>query len=131
MQGRTLAEVTPPEKLGRSWVLAGGIVPVDFDNLRIIEIGDRSFQEHSTMLTMSVWRHHRRVEPDGEGSRVTDELEMRPRRPLRWIPGFGRGYAFIVARLFAHRHRRLRGWGRRWRRRDRQRRLLRRLRFAR
>lgn len=123
---RAIGDLEPPETLGRSWILAAGLIPIDYDRIRITEIGDRSFQEDSTMLTMTVWRHARSVTAEADGSRVSDRLEMLPRRPLRWIPGFGAGYAWVVARIFAHRHRRLRRWAKRAGRERSQRRFLRR-----
>ena len=110
---RSIGDVEPPEDLGRSWLLAFGLLPIDYDRIGIAEIGERRFQEDSTMLTMSVWRHERVVTPEGGGSRVTDTLEMRARWPLRWVPRFTLAYSLVVGRLFAHRHRRLQRWARR------------------
>lgn len=109
-RGRSIAEIEPPERLGRSWILAGGLVPIDFDEIGIAELEPGRFQEDSRMLTMTIWRHERRVEADPAGARVIDRLEFQPRRPLRWIPGYGALYARIVGLIFSHRHRRLAGW---------------------
>ncbi len=59
------------------------------------------------MLSMSSWQHERTVDPAGAGCQVSDRLSFELRRPLGWVPGSGRLAAAIVARLFAHRHRRL------------------------
>ncbi len=59
------------------------------------------------MLTMSSWEHERTVRPVGEGCEVTDRLAFQLRRPLAAVPGSARLARAIVARLFAHRHRRL------------------------
>jgi hypothetical protein len=98
------------ETIGRSWVLLFGLIPVDYDALKLVEREPgRRFQEDSTMLSLSRWRHERIVEPAGEGAcTVTDRLQFTPRRPLRWIPGSSRLAEAIVGFLFRHRHRRLR-----------------------
>jgi ligand-binding SRPBCC domain-containing protein len=90
----------------RSWVLLLGVIPVDYDDLVIVEIDPGAgFLERSRMLTMKVWQHDRRLNPEGQSTRVTDRLTFTPRRlvpkPLaRSVVGF----------LFRHRHRRLGAW---------------------
>ena len=37
--GRTLADVTPGERLGRSWIFVLGFIPFDYDDIGIAEIG--------------------------------------------------------------------------------------------
>jgi ligand-binding SRPBCC domain-containing protein len=90
--------------IGRSWLLLGGILPVDYDHLTLTERGPGlRFQERSTMASLKRWNHERTVVPDGEGRcRVTDRLEFEPR-----VPGTGRIAAAIVRFLFRHRHSRL------------------------
>ena len=63
-------------ELGRSWILLGGLLPVDYDDLKLAELEPgRRFLERSRTLTFSVWQHERIVEPEGEGRcRVTDRL---------------------------------------------------------
>jgi ligand-binding SRPBCC domain-containing protein len=90
----------------RSWVLLLGVIPVDYDDLVVIEIDSGAgFLERSSMLTMRVWQHDRRLNPEGEGTRVTDRLTFTPRT---LVP---HALARVVIRfLFRHRHRRLRAW---------------------
>ena len=108
LRGRTIDDVPVGEPLGRSWILLFGLIPVDYDDLSLAERGPGfRFHERSTMLSMSMWQHERTVEPSGDGCRLTDRLTFELRRPLRFMPGSDRLAAAIVARLFAHRHRRL------------------------
>jgi len=139
MDGATIEDVPTGETLGRSWILLGGLLPVDYDDLRLESIdtplyegsdpsqtdtplckgsdpsqtGFFRFQERSRTASFAVWTHERIVEPAGEGAcMVTDRLgwELKP-LPAR-VPGSGRLAAAIVDFLFRHRHRRLaRHWG--------------------
>jgi hypothetical protein len=89
--------------IGRSWILLGGVLPVDYDHLMLAERDDLRFQERSTMGSLKRWEHERTIDPMGEARcRVTDRLEFEPR-----IPGTGRLATAIVGFLFRHRHRRL------------------------
>ena len=114
LRGKTISEVPLGERLGRSWLLLFGLVPVDYDDLMLAERGPGfRFLERSTMLSMSAWEHERTVKEMGEGCEVTDRLTFQLRRPLAAVPGSARLAGAIVARLFAHRHRRLASyWGR-------------------
>ena len=108
LRGMSIAEAPLGERLGRSWILLFGLLPVDYDDLGLAERGPGfRFLERSTMLSMSSWEHERTVRPAGEGCEVTDRLAFQLRRPLAVVPGSARLAAAIVARLFAHRHRRL------------------------
>jgi ligand-binding SRPBCC domain-containing protein len=100
------------EVLGRSWVKLFGLIPVDYDDLRLVEREPgRRFQEDSQLLSLARWRHERVVERVGEGTcTVTDRLQFRPRRPLAWIPGSNRLVEAIVRAIFNHRHRRLKAY---------------------
>lgn len=99
--------------LGRRWfrsrILLFGVIPVDYDDLTIVELEPgRRFLERSRMLSLRVWQHERTVEPEHSGGcRVTDRLTFEPRRlvprPLARL---------IVRALFRHRHRRLAAWSR-------------------
>ena len=94
---------------GRSWILLGGVLPVDFDDLCLVEVEPpRRFLERSRTLTFAIWEHERVIEPDEDGCRVTDRLgfELRP-LPAR-LPGMAALAAWVVGALFTHRHRRLR-----------------------
>jgi ligand-binding SRPBCC domain-containing protein len=109
LRGKTVDDVEVGVPLGRSWILLFGLIPVDYDDLQLAELGPgHRFLERSQMLSMRVWQHERSVEPAGEGSsRVTDRLGFELRRPLAWAPGSSRLARAIVAALFRHRHRRL------------------------
>jgi hypothetical protein len=108
LEGATIDALRPGEPAGRSWLLLGGVIPVDYDDLCLAEVEPRRFLERSRMLTMDPWEHERSVEPAGEGGcRLTDRLRFTPRGPLRPIPGVERLATAIVGALFGHRHRRL------------------------
>jgi hypothetical protein len=102
---RSLFQAPVGRPLFRSWLLLGGVVPVDFDHLAFESVDPQSgFVESSTMLTMATWRHERRVTAhEPRGSHIVDRLAFAPR-----VPGSGRALASIVKRLFLHRHARLR-----------------------
>jgi hypothetical protein len=108
-EGMTIADAPLGERIGRSWIRLFGVVPVEYDDLCLVELEPgRRFLERSSMATLSVWQHERIVEPiDERTSRVTDRLGFELRRPLALIPGSARLVAAIVAALFGHRHRRL------------------------
>jgi hypothetical protein len=108
LRGKTIEDVEVGVPLGRSWILLGGLIPVDFDDLRLVELEPgRRFLERSRTSAFSVWQHERVVEPEGEGSRVTDRLGFEVRPALAWMPGLSQLSRAIVAALFRHRHRRL------------------------
>jgi ligand-binding SRPBCC domain-containing protein len=89
------------ERLFRSWILLLGVLPVDYDDLTIVEVEPgRRFLERSPMLSMRSWEHERIVEPDGDGCTLTDRLTFAPRVPVPAAP--------LIRALFRHRHRRLR-----------------------
>ena len=103
--GRRIDDARPGQRLFRSWLLLFGLVPVDYDDLGIAEIGPgHRFLERSQMLSAARWEHERVVEEDGaDGSRVTDRLRFVP----RWRP-LGPVLRWFVPIVFTHRHRRLR-----------------------
>jgi hypothetical protein len=103
-----LDAVEPGTRLGRSVLLLGGLLPVDYDDIGIAEIepGHR-FLERSTMLSMRSWQHERVVEDVEVGCRVTDVLTFEPRLPLALVPGALDLLERVVGLLFTHRHRRL------------------------
>lgn len=109
LHGKTIDEVAVGEPLGRSWLLLGRVLPVDYDDLRLVELEPgRRFLERSRTLTFDPWQHERIVEEAGEGRcRVTDRLAFELKPWLRRVPGSARLARAIVAFLFRHRHRRL------------------------
>jgi hypothetical protein len=90
--------------LGRSWVLLGGVLPVDYDELFIaaFEPG-RGFSERSSLGSARAWHHDRTLSPLEGGCRVEDRIAFEPR-----IPGLGGLLAFTFEAIFRWRHRRLR-----------------------
>ena len=92
-------------RIGRSWVLLFGVLPVDYDDVTLVRLDEgRGFLERSTMLTQRVWQHERCLEDEpGGGCRITDVIEFEPR-----LPGIGALQRPIFRLFFANRHRRLR-----------------------
>jgi hypothetical protein len=84
LRGMTIEDAPIGEVAGRSWLLMLGFIPVEYDDLRLVEFEPgRRFLERSTMLTLRLWQHERIIEPDGDGgSRVTDRLGFELRAPL-------------------------------------------------
>jgi len=108
LRGATIDTVEVGVELGRSWILLGGLLPVDYDDLKLVELEPgRRFLERSRTLAFGVWQHERTVEPAGDGCRVTDRLSFELKRGVRWIPGAAALARSIVRSLFRHRHRRL------------------------
>jgi len=98
------AAATPGERICRSWLLLGGVVPVEFDDIVIVEIEPgRRFLERSTLLTQKLWEHERTIEPTSPGCRVTDRVRFVPR-----LPGLGWFFAGVFRAVFRWRHRNLR-----------------------
>jgi hypothetical protein len=109
LRGKTIDDVEVGVELGRSWILLGGLLPVDYDDLQLAELEPgRRFLERSRTIAFSVWQHERVVEPENETScRVTDRLGFELKAPLARLPGAARIATAIVGFLFRHRHRRL------------------------
>jgi hypothetical protein len=105
-KGLRLDDLPLGEAVGRSWVLLGGVLPVDFDDISLVERGPgMRFLERSPMGSMRFWEHERTVTGRGAGEcDVRDRLTFEPRVPV------GRLARAIVERIFAHRHRRLADW---------------------
>jgi ligand-binding SRPBCC domain-containing protein len=100
----TPADVVPGERLFRSWVLLFGILPVDYDDLTLLEVRPGvGFHESSSMLSQRRWEHERVLEDVAGGCRVTDRITFEPR--VRWLAPM---YRVILPAMFRHRHRRLR-----------------------
>ena len=105
--GDGLDDLPLGEAVGRSWVLLGGVLPVDFDDITLVERGPgMRFLERSPMGSMRFWEHERTVVARGPGeSEVRDRLTFEPR-----LPGAGRAARWLIERIFAHRQRRLMEW---------------------
>lgn len=110
-----------PAHLGRSWLLLGRVLPVDYDDLTVDAVwtdpDGGGFRERSRTSILDPWHHDRQVAPidpamPGHGCEVTDRLTFAMRGALGSIPGAEAVAARIVGLLFTHRHRRLaRRWG--------------------
>ena len=95
--------------LGRSWILAGGVIPIDYDDIHLeaVEPG-RGFRERSRLGSCSAWHHDRTLHAlPGGGTRIVDEVAFAPR-----VGAVGGLLAFVFEAAFRWRHRRLRRiWG--------------------
>jgi ligand-binding SRPBCC domain-containing protein len=100
-----ITNVEAPRRLGRSWILLGGLLPIDWDDIHLERLGPGfSFSERSTMLSQRAWDHDRVVEPLDEGACVvTDRIHFVPR-----IPGLAPLLRPVLRMTFRHRHRKLR-----------------------
>ncbi len=97
--------VAPGRRVFRSWILALGVFPVDYDDLTFVEFEEpRRFLERSPMGTQRLWEHERIVEPYGDGCVVRDRVRFEPRCRL-----LGRLQLPLFRLVFANRHRRLAG----------------------
>ena len=87
----------------RSWIMLFGLIPIDYDHLRIVSIETgRGFHEDSTMLSQRRWVHRRDLEAVAGGTRVRDRIEFEPR-----LPFLGPPLRVVFQAVFRHRHRRL------------------------
>lgn len=104
--GRSLDQVPVGEPLGRAWLWLFGVLPCEYDDLKLVEVTPgRGFREQSQMFALSSWGHERTLTPLAGGRTVvSDRLTFEPRRVLRPVaPVIER----LVHALFNHRHRRL------------------------
>jgi hypothetical protein len=94
----------PGERLFRSWLLAAGVVPIEYDDVVLEEVEPgRRFLERSALLTQRVWEHERIIELASQGCRVTDRIRFVPRCPR--LAAF---YSSVFKAVFRWRHRKLR-----------------------
>lgn len=94
----------PGERLFRSWILLFGLLPIDYDDLTLVELEPgRRFLERSKMGSQRVWEHERVIEPAEGGCRVTDRLRFEPKLPI-----LGPASRWIFLQAFRLRHRNLR-----------------------
>jgi ligand-binding SRPBCC domain-containing protein len=104
-RGRSLSDAPVGRPAFTSTILAGGVLPFDRHHLRFDEIiPGEGFVEHSTSLLERAWRHERRVRSSGQHAcTIVDQVIFVPR-----LPGVSSIVGLLVARLFAHRHAKLR-----------------------
>jgi ligand-binding SRPBCC domain-containing protein len=90
--------VEPGRPLFRSWVLLGGLLPIDRTDLTILELrAGAGFLEESPMLSMRLWRHERTLDGGGAHTTLTDKLTFEPRFTSPLVTWF-------IRTVFAHRH---------------------------
>lgn len=88
----------------RSWLLLGGLVPVEYDDLVLVEVEPgRRFLERSSLWTQREWEHERTLEPVPDGCRLTDRVRFVPR-----LPGLVGLYRPLFQAVFRWRHHNLR-----------------------
>ena len=99
----SLENVPLGERIGRSWILLFGVLPIDYDDVTLVELEQgRRFLERSPTMSMRLWEHERTVEPTTGGCTVTDRVRFQPKLGLlRGLLGP------VFNRFFHHRHRRL------------------------
>ena len=106
IEGLDPGALTLGKPLGRSWVFLFGMLPLEYDDITLVELEPgRRFLERSPTLSQRCWQHERIVEPAEGGSRVTDRIRMEPRLGIPAKPQVP-----IFRAVFRHRHRRLRAW---------------------
>jgi len=98
-------EVAPIGRpLFASWVLFGGLLPIDRHSFVLADVqAGHGFVESSTSWTERRWEHRRNLEPSGDGCLLVDRLTFTPRVSLS-----GPILARVIGAVFRHRHRRLR-----------------------
>lgn len=102
-EGITIDTLEVGKPIGRCWVKLFGVLPVDYDDLTIVEIEPgRRFLEQSRLFSSPQWQHERTVDPvDATTCRLTDRLEFTPRF------GFGLLGPCLIRLIFWNRHRRV------------------------
>lgn len=93
--------------LGRAWLRAFGVVPVEWDDLMLAELEPgRRFHEISSMMTARRWEHERTLTPTGaQSTQVHDRVVFEARLGGRGAEAL---MHVVVSAVFTHRHRRLR-----------------------
>jgi ligand-binding SRPBCC domain-containing protein len=95
-------------RICRSWVLLFGVVPLEYDDIVLVERGPGlRFLERSSTLVADTWQHERTVEPRGAGCELVDQLWLELRPALARVPGSAALVRRVVPVIFDHRHRRL------------------------
>ena len=92
------------KSLFTSWVLLFGLLPVEYDCLRLENVTEGTgFKERSSMLMMSEWHHDRTLISENVNevsrTRVVDVISFTPRLYI-----LGWAMVYIVRFLFHHRH---------------------------
>lgn len=94
----------PGKKLFRSWLLLAGFLPIEYDDVSLIEvIPGQKFYERSSLMSQKIWEHERSLSPLLNGCEITDTIRFSPR-----IERLGFIYLAIFKFVFNWRHRNLR-----------------------
>jgi ligand-binding SRPBCC domain-containing protein len=108
MKAKTIADVEPGVRLGRSWLLLFGFAPFEFDDITIAELEPGSrLLERSSMLSMRRWQHERMITATDQGCEVRDRVTFELRTPLSRVPRLERLLRSSLQHLFEHRHQRI------------------------
>ena len=93
----------PGVRLFRSWILLFGLLPVDYDDITLVEVEPgKRFLERSSMATQHLWQHERTIAGIGSGTVLRDRIVFDPR-----LPALGSVYRFVYHQIFRYRHYRL------------------------
>jgi ligand-binding SRPBCC domain-containing protein len=104
VRGKSLTDVRLGEVAFESWLLTLGFLPFDRHRLCLVEVEPgRGFVERSSSWLERIWQHERTLEAVAGGTEIRDRITFEPRIAVL-TPVVG----VIVARLFRHRHARLR-----------------------
>jgi ligand-binding SRPBCC domain-containing protein len=95
---------TAGKPLFRSVLLLFGVLPIDVHQVALAKLDPGvGFLECSSSLLHRRWIHERRLEPEGENTKIRDRVSFESR-----VPFLGTLLAPIVRAIFRHRHERLR-----------------------
>lgn len=90
----------PGERICRSWILLFGLLPVDFDDLVLVEVeAGHRFLERSTMFTQSLWEHERSLRSEDGRCRLTDRVRFVPK-----VAALGGLQRLVFRKVFQLRH---------------------------
>ena len=68
LAGSSIVDLPRGRSIGRAWILLGGVIPVEYDDLVVVDlVAPRYFRERSRLGSCRVWEHRR------------DERRHRPR----------------------------------------------------
>jgi hypothetical protein len=109
LRGVGIGDLEPGAFVCRSWLILGGLIPVDYDDLTLEEIdAPRRFREHSQMLMFADWIHERTVRPvTADISVVEDRVSWIGRGPVNRTRAMRAVQQRLLRAVFVHRHHRL------------------------
>jgi hypothetical protein len=108
LRDMSLDDVELGVRICRSWVLLFGVVPFEYDDLVLVELGPGfRFLERSSTLIAQTWQHERTVVPHGSSCELVDRVVAELEPAVARLPGARVLFQRVVRAIFAHRHRRL------------------------